>query len=91
MIGTDSHTPNGGGLGGLCIGVGGADAVDVMADIPWELKCPKVYSLPSHLIVTNIKYLLPTILLLMTYQFHCLQSTLIIILYIFLCLYWKFV
>jgi len=51
IIGTDSHTPNGGGLGGLCIGVGGADAVDVMADIPWELKCPKVglvwhYSLP---------------------------------------------
>lgn len=43
MIGTDSHTPNGGGLGGLCIGVGGADAVDVMANIPWELKCPKVY------------------------------------------------
>uniref|UniRef100_A0A8D8Z1Y4 Aconitate hydratase, mitochondrial n=1 Tax=Cacopsylla melanoneura TaxID=428564 RepID=A0A8D8Z1Y4_9HEMI len=42
MIGTDSHTPNGGGLGGLCIGVGGADAVDVMAGIPWELKCPKV-------------------------------------------------
>jgi len=42
MIGTDSHTPNGGGLGGLCIGVGGADAVDVMADIPWELKCPKI-------------------------------------------------
>eukprot|EP00092_Neocalanus_flemingeri_P028993 GFUD01031476.1.p1 GENE.GFUD01031476.1~~GFUD01031476.1.p1 ORF type:complete len:785 (-),score=232.80 GFUD01031476.1:627-2981(-) len=42
MVGTDSHTPNGGGLGGLCIGVGGADAVDVMADIPWELKCPKV-------------------------------------------------
>lgn len=42
LIGTDSHTPNGGGLGGICIGVGGADAVDVMADIPWELKCPKV-------------------------------------------------
>lgn len=42
LIGTDSHTVNGGGLGGLCIGVGGADAVDVMADIPWELKCPKV-------------------------------------------------
>ncbi|NP_001171859.1 aconitate hydratase, mitochondrial [Saccoglossus kowalevskii] len=42
VIGTDSHTPNGGGLGGLCIGVGGADAVDVMADIPWELKCPRV-------------------------------------------------
>lgn len=31
-----------GGLGGLCIGVGGADAVDVMANLPWELKCPKV-------------------------------------------------
>lgn len=45
MIGTDSHTPNGGGLGGLCVGVGGADAVDVMADIPWELKCPKVSAL----------------------------------------------
>lgn len=42
IIGTDSHTPNGGGLGGLCIGVGGADAVDVMANLPWELKCPKV-------------------------------------------------
>lgn len=42
LIGTDSHTPNGGGLGGLCIGVGGADAVDVMANMPWELKCPKV-------------------------------------------------
>jgi aconitate hydratase len=42
LIGTDSHTPNGGGLGAICIGVGGADAVDVMADIPWELKCPKV-------------------------------------------------
>ncbi|XP_042899077.1 aconitate hydratase, mitochondrial [Parasteatoda tepidariorum] len=40
LIGTDSHTPNGGGLGGLCIGVGGADAVDVMANLPWELKCP---------------------------------------------------
>lgn len=44
LIGTDSHTPNGGGLGGICIGVGGADAVDVMAGIPWELKCPKVSS-----------------------------------------------
>ena len=33
---------NGGGLGGVFVGVGGADAVDVMADIPWELKCPKV-------------------------------------------------
>ena len=42
MIGTDSHTPNGGGLGGLCVGVGGADAVDVMAGMPWELKFPKL-------------------------------------------------
>eukprot|EP00010_Vexillifera_abyssalis_P002083 CAMPEP_0201550860 /NCGR_PEP_ID=MMETSP0173_2-20130828/7140_1 /ASSEMBLY_ACC=CAM_ASM_000268 /TAXON_ID=218659 /ORGANISM="Vexillifera sp., Strain DIVA3 564/2" /LENGTH=777 /DNA_ID=CAMNT_0047960961 /DNA_START=13 /DNA_END=2346 /DNA_ORIENTATION=- len=41
MIGTDSHTPNAGGLGMVAIGVGGADAVDVMADIPWELKAPK--------------------------------------------------
>ncbi|TCD60769.1 Aconitate hydratase mitochondrial [Steccherinum ochraceum] len=42
MIGTDSHTPNAGGLGMIACGVGGADAVDVMAGIPWELKCPKV-------------------------------------------------
>jgi aconitate hydratase len=42
MIGTDSHTPNGAGLGMLAIGVGGADAVDVMAGMPWELKMPKV-------------------------------------------------
>jgi len=42
MIGTDSHTPNAGGLGMLAIGVGGADAVDVMAGIPWELKFPKI-------------------------------------------------
>ncbi|KAJ1981623.1 aconitate hydratase [Dimargaris verticillata] len=42
MLGTDSHTPNAGGLGMLAIGVGGADAVDAMADIPWELKAPKV-------------------------------------------------
>ena len=42
LIGTDSHTPNGGGLGGVLIGVGGADAVDVMAGLPWELKCPTV-------------------------------------------------
>lgn len=41
MIGTDSHTPNAGGLGMIAVGVGGADAVDVMADLPWELKCPK--------------------------------------------------
>ncbi|CAG8487945.1 6226_t:CDS:2 [Ambispora leptoticha] len=42
MIGTDSHTPNAGGLGMVAVGVGGADAVDVMANIPWELKCPNV-------------------------------------------------
>jgi len=42
MIGTDSHTPNGGGLGMVAIGVGGADAVDVMAGMPWELKMPKI-------------------------------------------------
>ena len=40
MIGTDSHTPNAGGLGTIAIGVGGADAVDVMAGLPWELKMP---------------------------------------------------
>jgi aconitate hydratase len=42
MIGTDSHTPNAGGLGMLAIGVGGADAVDVMVGLPWELKWPKL-------------------------------------------------
>ena len=42
MIGTDSHTPNAGGLGMIAIGVGGADAVDVMAEMPWELKFPKI-------------------------------------------------
>ncbi len=42
MIGTDSHTPNAGGLGMIAIGVGGADAVDVMAGMPWELKFPKL-------------------------------------------------
>jgi len=42
MIGTDSHTPNAGGLGMVAVGVGGADAVDVMAGLPWELKWPKL-------------------------------------------------
>ena len=42
MIGTDSHTVNAGGLGMLAIGVGGADACDVMAGLPWELKFPKI-------------------------------------------------
>ncbi|KAF7185788.1 putative aconitate hydratase, mitochondrial [Pseudocercospora fuligena] len=42
IIGTDSHTPNAGGMGMLGIGVGGSDAVDAMAGMPWELPCPKV-------------------------------------------------
>src|SRR3546814_9943236 len=42
MIGTDSHTPNAGGLGMIAIGVGGADACDVMAGMPWELKFPRL-------------------------------------------------
>jgi len=42
MIGTDSHTPNAGGLTMLAVGVGGADAVDVMSGLPWELKMPKI-------------------------------------------------
>ncbi len=42
MVGTDSHTPNAGGLGMVAIGVGGADAVDVMTGMPWELKMPRI-------------------------------------------------
>ena len=42
MLGTDSHTPNAGGLGTVAIGVGGADAVDALVDAPWELKAPKI-------------------------------------------------
>lgn len=42
MIGTDSHTPNAGGLGMCAVGVGGADAVDVMAGLAWEVKAPKI-------------------------------------------------
>ncbi|MGC8764826.1 MAG: aconitate hydratase [Brevinematia bacterium] len=42
IIGTDSHTPNSGGLGMMGVGVGGADAVDVMVGMPWELKFPKI-------------------------------------------------
>lgn len=42
MIGTDSHTPNAGGLGMIAIGVGGADACDVMAGLAWELKMPRI-------------------------------------------------
>lgn len=42
MLGTDSHTPNAGGLGAIAIGVGGADAVDALTGTPWELKAPKI-------------------------------------------------
>src|SRR3546814_13224311 len=42
MIGTDSHTPNAGGLGMIAIGLGGSDACDVMAGMPWELKFPRL-------------------------------------------------
>ena len=42
LIGTDSHTPNAGGLGMLAVGVGGADAADVMAGLPWEIKNPNI-------------------------------------------------
>ena len=42
MLGTDSHTPNAGGLGAIAVGVGGADAVDAMVDAPWELKAPRI-------------------------------------------------
>ncbi|HYM68964.1 MAG TPA: aconitate hydratase [bacterium] len=41
IIGTDSHTPNAGGLGACAVGVGGADAVEVMAGLPWEVLCPR--------------------------------------------------
>ncbi|CAN3371169.1 homocitrate dehydratase, mitochondrial [Diutina catenulata] len=51
MLGTDSHTPNAGGLGAIAIGVGGADAVDALTGTPWELKAPKVLGvkLTGHL------------------------------------------
>ncbi|KAF8760730.1 Aconitate hydratase [Rhizoctonia solani] len=49
MLGTDSHTPNAGGLGTVAIGVGGADAVDAMTNTPWELKAPLVTDLILHL------------------------------------------
>ncbi|KAL1988199.1 hypothetical protein VTN96DRAFT_729 [Rasamsonia emersonii] len=42
MLGTDSHTPNAGGLGAIAIGVGGADAVDALVDAPWELRAPRI-------------------------------------------------
>ena len=51
MVGTDSHTPNAGGLGMIAVGVGGADAVDVLTGQPWELKMPKLIGvkLSGHL------------------------------------------
>jgi len=51
MLGTDSHTPNAGGLGAIAIGVGGADAVDALVAAPWELKAPKILGvrLEGHL------------------------------------------
>ena len=49
MIGTDSHTVNAGGLGMIAIGVGGADAVDVMTGMPWELKLPKLNNFSTKL------------------------------------------
>ena len=48
MIGTDSHTVNAGGLGMVAIGVGGADAVDVMVGMPWELKFPKLIGVKAN-------------------------------------------
>ena len=48
MIGTDSHTPNGGGLGSISVGVGGADAVEVMAGLPWEVLYPRLHRRPPH-------------------------------------------
>jgi aconitate hydratase len=48
LIGTDSHTPNGGGLGMMAVGVGGIDAAEVMAGLPWELRYPKLMGI--HLV-----------------------------------------
>ena len=51
IIGTDSHTPNAGGLGACAVGVGGADAVEVIAGLPWEVLYPKhiaVYLTGKH-------------------------------------------
>ena len=54
MIGTDSHTVNAGGLGMIAIGVGGADAVDVMVGMPWELKFPKLIGVELKLDLAGI-------------------------------------
>lgn len=54
LIGTDSHTVNAGGLGMCAVGVGGADAVDVMAGLPWELKAPKASSHPPSRCINPI-------------------------------------
>lgn len=53
MLGTDSHTPNAGGLGMIAIGVGGADAVDAMAGIPWELKAPRILGVKLTGLLSN--------------------------------------
>ena len=51
-----------GGLGGVLVGVGGADAVDVMAGLPWELKCPKVHTNSKlHILVYDHKYIVCSI------------------------------
>ena len=52
-----------GGLGGICIGVGGADAVDVMANMPWELKCPKVQWMLAYSLLRyfNIEWKIPPV------------------------------
>ncbi len=69
MIGTDSHTPNAGGLGMCAVGVGGADAVDVMAGLPWELKAPKVSQGCTLLIFCQTIFLHPTPII----KFLCLS------------------
>lgn len=61
MIGTDSHTPNAGGLGMCAVGVGGADAVDVMAGLPWELKAPKVCRRPSQQTLSRSQHVFLTV------------------------------
>jgi aconitate hydratase len=58
MIGTDSHTVNAGGLGMVAIGVGGADAVDVMSGMAWELKFPKLIKLTVNFQVGYLQKML---------------------------------
>ena len=72
LIGTDSHTPNAGGLGGVTIGVGGADAVDVMAGLPWELKCPKV-SQGNVLVHVHSQFMIHILHVIYMYDFYYLH------------------